>query len=148
MTHALVRIKPLSLAKLYAVLSGLITVIVGLVIDAFIVLLGSNGMTITLQSYSDTGQPVVQNFLFNPTEVLLFTFVVTVIVMIASFFYGILLALLYNVSSGIAGGVKLEMVCADCEEMSCETCEPEVVKMGAAKKEEMKAKAKKKVTKK
>ncbi len=148
MIHALVRIKPLSLAKLYAVFSGLITLIVGLIIDAFIILMGSTGMTITLQMYNETGQPVVQNILFNPTEVLLFTFVVTVIVMVISFFYGLLLSLLYNVSAGIAGGVKLDMVCNECDKMYCPSCEPNIVKMGEAKKEEMKAKAKKKMTKK
>jgi len=148
MTHALVRIKPLSLAKLYAVFSGLITIIVGLIMDAFIVLMGSQGLTLTLQMYTETGQPVVQNIMFNPTEMLLFTFVVAVIVMIVSFFYGLLLALLYNVSSGIAGGVKLDLVCDECEKMYCTNCEPNIVKMGEAKKEEMKMKAKKKMGKK
>lgn len=148
MTHVLVRIKPFSLAKLYSVLSGIVTIIIGLVMDAFTVLLGSNGITIALQTYNSTGQPVVQNLFFNPTQVLLFTFVMAIAVMIFCFFYGLLLALIYNLSSGISGGVKLDMVCDECEKMSCVNCEPAIVKMGEAKKEEMKEKAKKKTTKK
>lgn len=107
MLQAFVRVKPVSLGKVYAVYVGLVVFILGLAFDFVAITFGRGGLTVFFNTMVDN--PGMQQEIFlNPWQILLLTCLLTLIVMIVGFFYGILLALLYNLSANITGGVVLE----------------------------------------
>lgn len=107
MLQAFVRVKPVSLGKVYAVYVGLVVFILGLAFDFVALTFGRGGLTVFFNTMVDN--PGMQQEIFlNPWQILLLTCLLTLVVMVVGFFYGILLALLYNLSANITGGVVLE----------------------------------------
>lgn len=107
MLQAFVRVKPVSLGKVYAVYAGLVVFILGLAFDFVALTFGRGGLTLIFNTMVDN--PGMQQEVFlNPWQILLLTCLLTLVVMVVGFFYGILLALIYNLSANITGGVVLE----------------------------------------
>jgi hypothetical protein len=107
MLQAFVRVKPVSLGKVYAVYVGLVVFILGLAFDFVAITFGRGGLTVFFNAMAEN--PGMQQEVFlNPWQILLLTCLLTLIVMVLGFFYGILLALIYNLSANITGGVVLE----------------------------------------
>ena len=107
MLQAFVRVKPVSVGKLYAVYVGIVAFVLGLALDLVAVVFGRGTLTVTLQMMSDTA-PVQQNIVFNPLQILLVTCLLTLLVMVLGFFYGVILSFVYNIAANITGGVVLE----------------------------------------
>lgn len=109
MLQAFARVKPLSAGKVYAVFVGLVVFIMGLALDFVAVVFGRSSLTLTLQMLSGT-TPMQQEIMLNPWQILLLTCLGTLLVMVVGFFYGVILALLYNLSANVTGGVVVESV--------------------------------------
>ena len=109
MLQTVARIKPFSLGKIYALSCATATLLIGLVINAITVFWGQRALSVSWQSINFDGQMMMHTLTVKPVEILLVTCILTVIVLVVGFIYGIILALFYNFSAGIGGGLQLEM---------------------------------------
>lgn len=109
MLQAFARVKPVSVGKLYAVYVGLVVFIMGLAADFVVLVLGRGSLAITFDSMMGN-TPMQQELMLNPWQILLMTCLLTLLVMVLGFFYGVILALLYNLAANITGGVVVDTV--------------------------------------
>ncbi|MBP7057597.1 DUF3566 domain-containing protein [Candidatus Gracilibacteria bacterium] len=108
MLQSVVSVKPSSVGKLYAVYVGILVFLAGIVLDLVAIFFGNQSLVLTLETMNGV-QPVSQQVLLNPWQILLVVCLVTVIAMIVAFFYGLIAALLFNLSSNVTGGLVLDM---------------------------------------
>ncbi len=109
MLQAIARVKPVSVGKLYAVYVGLVVFIMGLASDFVALVLGRGSLTLTFDSMMGS-TPMQQEIMLNPWQILLLTCLLTLLVMVLGFFYGVILTLLYNLAANITGGVVVDTV--------------------------------------
>ncbi|MBP6085153.1 DUF3566 domain-containing protein [Candidatus Gracilibacteria bacterium] len=108
MLQSVVSVKPSSVGKLYAVYVGILVFLAGIVLDLVAIFFGNQALVLTLETMNGA-QVVNQQVLLNPWQILLVVCLVTVIAMILAFFYGLIAALLFNLSSNVTGGLVLDM---------------------------------------
>lgn len=109
MLQTVSRIKPFSLGKIYGLFCATATLLIGLLVNAYTVLFGQRALTLTWPSITFDGQMLVNTLMIRPIEILLLTCIITVIVLVLGFIYGAILALIYNFSAGIGGGLEVEL---------------------------------------
>lgn len=110
MLHSVTRIKPFSLGKIHGLLCATGTLLVGLIVNAITVFWGHSALSIAWQTAEPQGQIMLHTLSIKPVEILLMTCILTVIVLIVGFFYGVLMAWLYNFSAGVTGGVQVDLL--------------------------------------
>lgn len=110
MLHSVLRIKPFSLGKIHGLLCATGTLLIGLIINAITVFTGQRALSVAWQTVDPTGGIMMHTMVIKPVEILLITCILTVIVLILGFLYGVVIAWLYNFSAGVTGGVQVDLL--------------------------------------
>ncbi|MBI4835652.1 MAG: DUF3566 domain-containing protein [Candidatus Abawacabacteria bacterium] len=125
MLHTVSRIKPFSLGKIHGLLCATVTLLVGLILNAVTVFWGQRALSLGWQSITPDGQIMFHALTIKPVEILLLTCIFTVIFLVIGFFYGVILASLYNFASGITGGIQVDLALHTTRPVSVPAAMPE-----------------------